>query len=168
MTTAHRWSPTIAEAACMGIAVWNYLHIEDGKWKRVSVPWVDRFWDGDERLPGATEARFAEVVLMLKDRKPPMQAPQVNFPRYRLNAEGGVDEDIRNEAMAVAASLLGAAVFGKEREGPVVDASHRFAKRAQEHISKWHPSDADLAALRLELISRGLPRPATAYIVDTT
>lgn len=69
----------------MGVTVWRYHNPEEGHWKRVSRAWFDRFWDGNERLEGAQEARFADVVVFLEDREPVPGRLNVTFSQ--LSAE---------------------------------------------------------------------------------
>ena len=150
----------------MAATLWLFRNLSEGRWKKVSRSWYDRFWNGDEAIEDVTELRFAEIALMLKNRKPIMHHPQTWYTKIPLHADGRLADSTKSEMMAGAAAAMESMFPGEQTPGTVIEASSKFTTRRHDHQFRWTPSQTDLAALRQALIKRGLPPAATVYITD--
>ena len=132
----------------MGLTIWYCLRTGDAEFRRYPASQYERFWQQQEPLrEGITdEAQFVEVFLELEHRMP-VRVLRVEFPRYRLDANGyrhSLDVTGRNQASSiVAGALLGAL----ESDDNVYDIAPRIARRQLEQEYRWQASAADVGAL---------------------
>ncbi len=94
-----------------------------------------------ERFAGA-RVRFAIVFVELAQRQP-VSIQHMSFDLVQFDAEGRLDREAHDRALALAISLLNRE---QERDG-LIDASARFARRELDNNHRWSPSDAALRAL---------------------
>lgn len=142
-----RRSPRLAPASqrrttkIMGVSV-RYLFVEpDDSVVLMSMARYGRIASGQGRVAkfAGKSVRVAEIVVDLLDRRP-VAIKRSSYFLMQFTAEGKVDLLAEEERTRAAVDLAAGAVLGDaRREGNLVPASSRFAKRRLE-ASQWEPS----------------------------
>lgn len=115
---------------------------------------LDRFFFAGGRLPNDDGvARYIEVLVRLENRKG-VEVLRVTGHQCRVLSNSTIDRQRLEEVMRLAGEAAFGAILSASAPQPgVVDAGHRFAKRRLDHVSRWKPSQAELALLSI-LVNR--------------
>ena len=130
----------------MGLAVWLFLQKPDGSFQAFPTARYGRFHDGQEPLPtlAGKEARFAEVVVELKDRRP-TRVCRVVWPKHRLDGAGRWDAQRRQAGIRDAVESLGAPSGADVLAGKATVSMEQLLaeiRYSTEHL--WDPTADDL------------------------
>ncbi len=130
----------------MGSSVRVFVVLDDDAIERFPKSQYERLSDRSqdirvERFAGK-RVRFAIVFVELAQRQP-VSVQHMSFDLIQFDAEGRLDREAHDRALALAISLLNRE---QEREG-LIDASARFARRELDNNHRWTPSDEVLRAL---------------------
>lgn len=144
------------------ISVWVYLHLGEGRWERMSLAWLVRFYNGKDRVPNpfSAEVELAEI-LVAREGRIPVEVCRTVFMKVPIHPSGLIDE-LRERARA--RTLMEAATpefllpRNHEKRALIEHSRLRFARRRADYMAKWQPSQRDLQGLRAELTRRGVPR----------
>jgi hypothetical protein len=132
----------------MALALWYFVRPAPGELRPIARAQVDRFFSGNGALPNDEGlVRYIEVIVRLEDRAA-VEVVQFGGSQYRVHADGTLDRQHLGEVMALAGEVVLGGVLPSEPVPSVVAAEHRFARRRLEHVSRWTPSDGELALLR--------------------
>ncbi len=145
----------------MSVSIWIYLHLGEGRWRRMSLAWLDRFYHGQDRVPNpsSAEAELAEVAIAREGRNL-VEVHRTLFMRVPVRPSGFIDESRereREQTLMEAAAPELPLIPTNERAALIESSRLRFAKRRADYLSKWQPSQHDLQALHKDLARRGVP-----------
>ena len=145
----------------MSVSIWVYLHLDEGRWRRMSLAWLERFYNGRDLVPNpsSAEAELAETAITREGRTL-VGVYRTLFMKVSVQPSGFIDESREREReqtlMEAAAPAL--PLTATHEKGVLIESSRlRFAKRRADYLSKWQPSPKDLQALRKILTRRGVP-----------
>lgn len=145
----------------MSVSIWVYLHLGEGRWRRMSLAWLERFYKGQDRVPNplSAEAELAEIVITREGRIL-VEVYRTLFMKVPVQPSGFIDEPREREReqtlMEAAAPEL--PLIPTNEGAALIESSRlRFARRRADYLSKWEPSQLDLQALRTDLTRRGVP-----------
>ncbi len=155
------WFVEMPMGIAMSVSIWVYLHLGEGRWRRMSLAWLERFYRGRDRVPNpsSAEAELAEMAIT-REGKILVEVYRTLFMKVPVQPNGFIDEPREREReqtlMEAAAPEL--QLPATHEKGALIESSRlRFAKRRADYLSKWQPSQNDLQALRKDLTRRGVP-----------
>ena len=135
--------------AVMGMSVWYFVRPRPDELRAVSTREADRFLsDAGGRIVPDTDGlvRYTQVCVDFENRRA-IALVRVDFLQARANKDGSIDRDHLREVMHVVPVVM-SGVLPSDSPAGVVDAEPKFAKRRLDHLTRWTPTNDELAELR--------------------
>jgi len=133
----------------MGMSVWYFVRPRHGEFRAVSTREADRFLsDAGGRIEPDADGlvRYAQVCVDMENRRA-VALVRVDFLQSRADEDGAIDRDHLREVMQVVPVVM-SGVLPSDSPAGVVDAEPKFAKRRLDHLTRWTPTNDELADLR--------------------
>jgi hypothetical protein len=125
------------------LGVWLYQRTAPEAFQPIAIKTWDQWINGRAPLPPCDDGFVWYVFMQVWTlNRRVVRVDNLQFLKSRVNAAGFQEDEMRLEEMAVAVNSLSER-RASAMEGPVIDASNRFAKRRY----RWKPTTADLRAL---------------------
>jgi hypothetical protein len=131
------------------MSVWYFIRSRPGELRAISTRAADRFLSdaGGRIAPDADGlVRYAQVCVDMENRRA-VALIRVDFLQSRANEDGSIDRDHLREVMNVVPAVM-SGVLPSDSPTGVVDAEAKFAKRRLDHLTRWTPTNDELAKLR--------------------
>jgi len=134
----------------------RYFRWTGETWHRLTLRWMDDFFNGTIRVEDKDALLTATIFLQLEDRLPiALSAPK--FDRWPLRPDGTMDRDrVMHGATLAMDAILGRTLL-TAAEPTVIHAESRFEHRRHKAEAHWEPTHD-----QLELLARALTKTGVA------
>jgi len=142
---------------------WNYAWILGGGIKKLTIKQYEDFHLNDGPLPliGDQHAYIFQFLIGTNNKKPVYICGEW-YVKHRLNSDGTMDAEHRSDALATAVGMsfgdmsFGIAPSADDAGGDIIG-TRRMARRRNEALHTWTPTDDAVQEMSRLLVRRGIP-----------